>query len=178
MMTPQERERHDRFLRLYVEHEEALRGFVRSLVPTREDAREVMQDVAVVLWRKFDRLSSVDDFRRWAFGVARMEALTHLRDRARDRHVFSDDLVEMLAREAADEADVFEAERDALEECVGKLPAPQRALVQAAYAPGVRMNELAARLGRTSMSLYKALHRIRLALMDCTERVLAREGLA
>ena len=72
----------------------------------------------------------------------------------------------------------LEAERDALEECLGKLPDPQRKLVEAAYAPGVRMNELAARLGRTSMSLYKALHRIRLALMDCTERVLAREGLA
>lgn len=27
----------DLFLRLYVEHEESLRGFVRSLVPTLED---------------------------------------------------------------------------------------------------------------------------------------------
>ncbi|MFM2141520.1 MAG: hypothetical protein RLZZ476_64 [Verrucomicrobiota bacterium] len=38
-MTAAENDRHDRFLRLYVEHEEALRGFVRSLVPTLEDAR-------------------------------------------------------------------------------------------------------------------------------------------
>ncbi len=177
-MTPAERERHDQFLRLYVEHEEALCGFVRALVPTREDAREVMQEVAVVLWRKFEELSSVDDFRRWAFGVARMEALAHLRDRARDRHVFSDDLLEMLAREAADESDFLEAERTALEECLSKLPAAQRGLVESAYAPGARINELAAKLGRTSMSLYKALHRIRLALMGCTGRVLAREGLA
>ena len=48
-MTPAENERHDLFLRLYVEHEEALNSFVRTLVPTREDAREVMQEVAVVL---------------------------------------------------------------------------------------------------------------------------------
>lgn len=142
-MTSLERERHDEFLRLYVKHEEALCGFVRALVPTREDAREVMQEVAVVLWRKFEGLSSVDDFRRWAFGVARMEALTLLRDRGRDRHVFSDDLVELLAKEAIEQSDVLEAERDALEECLGKLPAPQRALVEAAYAPGVRMNDLA-----------------------------------
>jgi len=33
-MTSSENEKHDRFLRLYVEHEGALRGFVRSLVPT------------------------------------------------------------------------------------------------------------------------------------------------
>ena len=69
-VTPSERERHDLFLRLYVQHEEALRGFVRSLVPTLEDAREVMQEVAAVLWRKFEEISSPDDFRRWAFGVA------------------------------------------------------------------------------------------------------------
>ena len=44
------------FLRLYIEHEEALCGFVRSLVITREDAREVMQETAAVLWRKFPAL--------------------------------------------------------------------------------------------------------------------------
>jgi hypothetical protein len=36
-------DKHGRFLALYVEHEQALRGFVRSLVPTLEDAREVMR---------------------------------------------------------------------------------------------------------------------------------------
>ena len=55
-MTPSDSDQHDHFLRLYVENEEALRGFVRSLVPTLEDAREVMQEVAALLWRKFDDL--------------------------------------------------------------------------------------------------------------------------
>ena len=49
--------------------------------------------------------------------------------------------------------------------------------MQAAYAPGVKMDNLAAELGRTAMALYKALHRIRLTLMDCTRRVLATEEL-
>ncbi len=149
-------------------------GFVRALVPTREDARDVMQEVTVVLWRKIGELSAKEDFRRWAFGVARLEALTYLRDRARDRHVFGDDVLALLADEAEADADVFEAERIALEECLGKLDAAQRALVDAAYAPGVRIDALAASAGRSAMSLYKALHRIRLALMDCTQRVLAR----
>ena len=125
-MTPSEDQQHVDFLRLYVEHEEALRGFVRALVPTREDARDVMQEVTVVLWRKIGELSAMEDFRRWAFGVARMEALTFLRDRARDRHVFGDDVLALLADEAEADADVFEAERIALEECLGKLDAAQR----------------------------------------------------
>lgn len=32
----------------------ALHTFVRSLVPTRQMASEVMQDVILVLWEKFD----------------------------------------------------------------------------------------------------------------------------
>lgn len=176
-MTPLECERHDLFLRLYVEHEESLRGFVRSLVPTLEDAREVMQEVAAVLWRKFEDITSPADFRRWAFGVARFEALEFMRTRRRDRHVFGDEALRLLAEEAEESAGVFEAERRALEECLVKLPDTQRALVEAAYAPGVRMDELASQSGRSAMSLYKSLHRIRILLMDCTRQVLAREGL-
>ena len=103
-MTPSERERHDLFLRLYVQHEEALRGFVRSLVPTLEDAREVMQEVAAVLWRKFEEISSPDDFRRWAFGVARFEALDFLRSLRRDRQVFGEEAMKLLAKEAEESA--------------------------------------------------------------------------
>ncbi|HEX8913431.1 MAG TPA: sigma-70 family RNA polymerase sigma factor, partial [Humisphaera sp.] len=160
-MDPSERDRHDRFMRHFLTHEEALRGFVRSLVPTREDAREVMQEVAAVLWRKFDELATPDDFRRWAFGVARFEALGFRRDRARDRHVFGEDVLALLAADAEAAADALAAEREVLDQCLGKLPAPQRALLDAAYRPGERIDGLAARMGRTPMSLYKALHRIR-----------------
>jgi RNA polymerase sigma-70 factor (ECF subfamily) len=173
-----ERQRHDQFLRLYVEHEEALRGFVRTLVPTREDAREVMQEVAAVLWRKFDELLSADDFRRWAFGVARFEAMAFHRDRARDRHVFSDATLALIADEADRAADRLEAEREALQDCLSKLPAAQRTLLSAAYEPGTRINDLAGRSGRSAMSVYKLLHRIRLSLADCTERTLRQRGMA
>ena len=47
-MNLQEKEKHDQFLRLYVETEGSLRGFVRSLVPSLEDAKEVMQGTATV----------------------------------------------------------------------------------------------------------------------------------
>ena len=176
-MTPAEQRRHDRFMNLFLEHEEALRGFVRALVHGREDAREVMQEVAAVLWRKFDELEMAEDFRRWAFGIARFEALAAARDRARDRHPFSDELMAQLAQEAMESAGELDAEREALERCLQKLPEAQRALVAAAYERGARIDQLATRMGRTAMALYKTLHRIRLTLIDCTRRELAREGL-
>lgn len=86
VMPPNQDARHDDFLRLFTVCEPALRAFVRSLVPRREDVPEVMQEVAVVLWRKFGDLADPGDFRKWAFGVARLEALAWICDKARDRH--------------------------------------------------------------------------------------------
>ena len=92
---------HDQFLRLFAEHEPELRTFVRSLLPARGDAAEVMQEVAVVLWQKFAEFDPNRDFRRWAFGIARFEALAYRRDQAQDRHLFDDELAGKLADEAA-----------------------------------------------------------------------------
>jgi RNA polymerase sigma-70 factor (ECF subfamily) len=166
---------HEQFLRLFAEHEPALRTFVRSLLPSRDDASEVMQEVAVVLWQKFAEFDPTRDFRKWALGVARYEVLAHLRDRGRDRHVFDDALVNRLADEAAAADERHEAQREALETCLRRLPEGQRELVLSAYAKGTRMDELAAQRGQTAMSLYKVLHRIRQALLECVRRIIARE---
>lgn len=175
-MISADRDKHDHFLRLYVENEEALRGFVRSLVPMLEDAREVIQETAALLWRKFDQLDSPENFRRWAFGVARMEALTFRRDQARDRHVFSEDLMRLLEAEAEEAAgSQSDREERALERCLQKLPQAQRTLIETVYVGGARIDEMARDSGRTPMALYKVLHRVRMVLADCVRMTLAAE---
>jgi RNA polymerase sigma-70 factor (ECF subfamily) len=172
MSPPSEHERHAQFLRHYAESEVALHTFVRSLVPTRQMASEVMQDVILVLWEKFDAAA---DFQGWAFCVAKNVALRHLRRQSRDRHVFDDELVNQLADDAVALVPVHDGHREALERCLDKLPAAQRELVLTAYTKGTRMDELATRRGQTPMALYKLLHRIRQALLECVERTLAKE---
>ena len=161
---------HHQFLRLFAEHEAAVRVFVRALLPSRADAAEVMQDVAVVLWQKFAEFDGTRDFRKWAFGVARLEVLAFRRDRARDRHVFDDALLTQLADEAAVASGRHDAQREALETCLQKLTTQQRELVLRAYAPRANMGAIADERGQTAMSLYKVLHRLRQMLLDCVRR--------
>ena len=172
MSQPPDHPQHDQFLRLYAEHEVALHTVVRSLLPTRQEASEVMQEVIVALWQGF---ASAEEFRPWAFGVARNVARMHLRRRVRDRYVFDDELVNRLADMAVQQESQHVSEREALEHCLQKLPLSQKELVLAAYTKGTRINDLATRRGQTPMSLYKLLHRIRQALLDCVERTLATE---
>jgi len=169
---PPDHPQHDQFLRLYAEHEVALHTFVRSLLPTRQEASEVMQEVIVALWQGF---ASAEDFRPWAFGVARNMARMHLRRRVRDPHVFDDELVNRLADLAVQQEAQHVSEREALEHCLQKLPLSQKELVLIAYTKGTRIDYLATSRGQTPMALYKLLHRIRQALLECVERTMAQE---
>jgi RNA polymerase sigma-70 factor (ECF subfamily) len=141
------------FLRLFMASEPAVRGFVRSLVPTLNDTNDVMLEVAIVLWEKFAEYETSEDFKLWAFGVAKFKVLSWQRDRMRDRHVFGLETTELLAVESERYAGRLEAQRAALQECLRKLSAEQRALVDSAYAPAVHIDALATHLGSTAMAL-------------------------
>ena len=127
MMQPPQVDRHREFLRCFTLHEPAVRAYVRRLVPRRADADDVMQDVAVVLWEKFEQFREGGDFRAWAFGVARFEVLAWLRDKGRDRLVLSQDVTELIAEETLHDEPRLARQREALETCLEKLdPAPTR----------------------------------------------------
>ncbi len=164
---------HEDFMRLFVKHEPDLRTFIRSLVPTLTDADEVLQETAIVLWRKFETFEPGTEFIRWACVIARFEALAYRRKIARDRLVLGADVTQLLADEAIDELPERRREREALESCLRQLPENQQRLVTKAYTPGIKTKDLAEGLGKSPASLYMALNRIRAALMRCIEKRLA-----
>jgi RNA polymerase sigma-70 factor (ECF subfamily) len=166
---------YESFVQLFARHEPGLRSFIRPLVSTWEDCDEVLQQTCLVLWRKFGEFEPGSDFAAWASTVARFEVLKHRRKLARDRLVFSEELLALLADEGAAEFARRERERRALDECVGRLQPLHRELIQRCYAGGTSIKEVAESLGRSATSLYKSLHRIRLSLLACVERALAEE---
>lgn len=150
------------FLRLFVKHVAALQAFARVLLPTWDSVDEVLQQASVVMWKKLDQLDSEDGFLPWAKVIVRFEALRLKRDRARDRHVFSDEVLDLLANEATSVTeDLWELERQALRSCLGKLDRHHRELVLAPYAGDGRVTRIAEETGRTVNSLYKLLGRLR-----------------
>jgi RNA polymerase sigma-70 factor (ECF subfamily) len=60
---------YEEFVRFYTRSEPDIRAFVRSLMPTWTDADEVLQQTALVLWKKFDQFDTTGDavdFVKWA----------------------------------------------------------------------------------------------------------------
>ncbi|MEM9282824.1 MAG: sigma-70 family RNA polymerase sigma factor [Verrucomicrobiota bacterium] len=164
-----EDERYEVFVQRFAHHEPDLRRFIRSLLPTWTDADEVLQQTAIVIWRKFDQYDPDTNFMKWACVIARFEALAYRRKMARDRHVFREDVMELMAAEGIEEFEHRQTEHDALEICLRDLPEKQRQFVTLAYTPGVKVKELAAEAGSTAAAFYMRLKRIRRQLMECVE---------
>ncbi|HBT78273.1 MAG TPA: RNA polymerase subunit sigma [Planctomycetaceae bacterium] len=161
------RERHDLFLRLLMQNEPRILAFIRSLVPRHEDAADVLQEVAVVLWQKIGQCPLDDGFLPWSLTVARFQAMAFLRDKKRDRLCFDIETLERIAEAALRESDGYEDRRNALKHCLDRLPAQQRLLVLEAYRSDARIDQMARRQHKTPMSLYKTLQRIRELLSSC-----------
>jgi RNA polymerase sigma-70 factor, ECF subfamily len=144
------------------------------LLPGTIEVDEVMQEISLALWmalwKKFSQFNPDTEFLKWAYVVARYELLMFRRRKARDRHIFHEDLLELLAEEYTEKAEPLQDERRALSKCLTALPVPDHKLLMTCYSKDMKIDEVAHRLGRTSTSLYKKLNRLREALLQCIDR--------
>src|SRR5262249_7281661 len=103
--------------------------YITKLVGRPADAEDVLQEVNRVLWEKLDEYRPGTNFAAWASKVAYFEVLTYRKRQARQRLRFSDATLELLADEAAADAERESEERQALHRCLDKLPPGDRELI-------------------------------------------------
>ena len=145
------------------------------MVRNAADAEDVVQRASMKMWKNFDQYQAGTNFRNWAFQVAKHEAWNHLTKVRRDRHVFSEKLVAMLAEEAQEKAADLEARSRALDFCVEKLPPAEHRMVAGCYEEGSTIRSFAEKAGETANTIYKRLNRVRAQLQQCIERRLGLE---
>ena len=108
-------------------------GYLVTLLSNTHDARDVLQETNLVLWRKMEDFQPGTDFGAWARKCAYFQALAFLRDRKRDRHLFDDDVLALLASEDAGDAGDENERRLALRDCLACLPDKHRQLIDKRY---------------------------------------------
>lgn len=113
-------------------------------------------------------------FEPWAIRFAHFQALAWRKRQSRDRLVFGDATLDLLAAEF-DGAHSADDELRALEECLGKLPDKQRAIVARRYQDAEPVNEIATSEGKPPNVIAAFLYRARKALAECISAVLATE---
>ena len=180
--SPVSREaQYSQFVALIARHDQAIRRFVRSLLPSREGVDDVVQETALECWKKFSDFtpacseSADDEFARWACVIARFKALSWQRDHARDRLVFREGVIEALAAAAMDGLDQQKSRLQAVESCLRTMPDDQRRLILSVHSPGESIAMIAAETGQKARRLYSRINVLRSLLLDCVQQRLAGE---
>lgn len=145
-------------------------GFIFTLVHDFDATQDLLQEVSLVLWRKFEDFDPSTDFAVWAMSVARLSVFEWRRTR---RHA----LVELDSEEfalLADEAVAVALESDerkaALRQCLAKLDEADRALLAARYEQKQSAAEIAAHMEVSPVAIYKRLNKLYSLLLDCIRR--------
>jgi RNA polymerase sigma-70 factor (ECF subfamily) len=171
-------QRRDAFARLFAKHDRWLFSYLVTLLANPAHAEEVFQEVCVIVWRMYDQFELGTDFVKWVSVIAHNQVRKFRREARRTGFQLSEITCERLAADAARGADLFEFRRDALRNCLGKLAAGDRQLVQRCYSESTAsFKAIAEEVGRPVNTVYKALNRIRRSLQQCIDRSLAAEGL-
>jgi len=150
--------------------------FIATLIHSRPDRDDVFQEVALVLWEKFDQYDPSRSFGAWARGVAVNKMLQRRDKQGRLPVPFPPESVVALldAFERQDGQSGLESE--ALEICIKKLPARSRKMLELRYGESLAVSEIAQRVNATAASVFKILSRLRGSLLECIERQLGRAG--
>lgn len=167
----------EEFVRLLTEAQGPVYGYIVTLIPDRNRARDLLQETNITLWRKADNFEEGTNFNAWACRVAYFHVLAFRRKMAREKLVFDDDILDYLSERNAHriaEEGALNRSR-ALRHCLQKLPDHHRRLVEARYQPGASVQQIAVEENRTVGAISQTLYRIRHNLMICIEKTLAVE---
>jgi len=165
-----------RFTQLWTEAQPAVASYVRAVVRDSHVAKDVVQETALVLLRKFEQWDSSRDFLPWALSFAKFELLAHRRDAARSRLVLDDTLLDAITDAWPSVVAELDDEQSALQECLEALAPKAREIVRLRYLDELRMPQVADRIGSTAGAAHVAMMRIRRQLQDCVSRRLQSVG--
>ena len=110
----------DEFILELTQVQQRLFGYIYRRVANREQAQEVLQQTNLVLCRKADDIELCTNFNAWAFAETHYQILSHRKNVARERLVFSDEVF-LVVDDRDEESLVREELKRILRFCYGKL---------------------------------------------------------
>jgi len=166
----------ERFVSELTSNQPRLFAYVMSLLRNPDEARDVLQETNLVLWKKLEEYAEIVSFEAWSTKVAYFQVLAFRRDRGRDRHQFDDQLITTIATAAEQATQNTNQRLRFLNKCIEKLSESHRDLLNNRYSKQKSVKELAETMGKTPAALGMTLYRVRRLLLDCVEAKLLAEG--
>jgi RNA polymerase sigma-70 factor, ECF subfamily len=158
------------FVELMTQHQGRLYGYILSLSGDPDAANDVLQEANIVLWKQSGQFELGSNFKAWAFRIAHFQYMAYRQKRLRDKVLFSDDLLSVLATEAKEIDESHERRTIALQKCLELMPPRSREAIRLRYAEELNVGEMARKLHRNANAVYQILFRARRWLIECVQK--------
>ena len=166
----------ERFTRHWTKAQPVVSAYVRSMVPDFHQAEDLLQNVAVVLLRKFGEYDDRRPFVGWAIGIAKNEILSSRRTHARGALSFNPELLDAVAVGYEEMSTEVSQRARVLQECLDKVDGHAWRMLRLRYEKSMKPGEIASKLGVQAGNVRVMLSRLRTSLQDCVERSIAAQG--
>lgn len=163
-------------MRFWISAQPSVSSYIHALVRDHFAAKDILQETALVLFRRFEEYDSDRPFVAWALGMARWQILGFHRDKARTLITFDSELLDDFTSNWAELSPRISDHEHALKICIRSLGERASSLVKQRYYEGRTAEDIAKRNGATGASIRVALQRIREQLRNCVNQRISREG--
>lgn len=159
---------------LWTKVQPTVSAFIGSMLPDFHQAEDVLQQVAVIVVRKFDQYDPRQQFVAWVLGIAKNEVLKSRRAFMADRHVFDEELCEQLTDGYQQSIKEFDDVRSALGHCMRGLRGRAKSIMELRYGLDLKPGAIAKKVDMQPGAVRVLLHRVRGALRDCINNRLGK----
>jgi RNA polymerase sigma-70 factor (ECF subfamily) len=163
------------FVQLLTKSQIGLLRYITVLVGNPDEASNILQETNLLLWEKIAEFELGTNFEAWATKIAYWQVKAYVRDRSRDRLVFSEDIISQLAERLGTAHDM-DTTITALRTCLKSLRSADHDLLRLRYDVGFSIQRISAHLGKSPSAIKGALLRARRVLRICIETRLLREA--
>ncbi len=166
----------EQFIRHWTAAQSTIAAYVRGLIPDRQQAEDLLQDIAVQLMNKFDGYDPSRPFVAWALGFAKFAVMNSKRTRARSFITYQPDILDAVTEVYEERLPDYEHKKAALNQCLELVKGRNRRMLVMRYWNDMKPKAIAKKMGMRSGAVRVALSRTRNALLKCIKQHVSSEG--
>ena len=174
MNGPDVQDRSSELLQFMMKYQRRIFAYINTLVPSRSDAEDILQETSLTICEKFSTSKQVLIS---TLGLAKLHTgRLGLQEKfATSKVVFNQEVLDVISQTRFEMEEELDKRHGALSRCLKKLNDRDRRMVLTRYETGKNVSAAAQASGRTIQGAYKALNRIRKTLFDCVSFELSIE---
>lgn len=165
-----DQENTEKLARLWTESQSVVAAYIFSLVRDFHLAEDILQQVAVVLVREFEKYDPSRPFLPWTMGIAKNVTLKERRESKNINRLLETELIDQIQTVFESKSEELISTRQALRLCLEKQKNRLMEVLQWRYAFDLKPQEIAHRMGITSGAVRVMLYRARSSLRECIQR--------